>query len=100
MNQDRRPTEFELYGNQPRVHAIAFTVRLQIHDARRQRKDGMRRSVSVNGHHRVSGRPTGISDYYLWTDVRRVGGSGCINAPKSTTSRWLLEAGGFERIPF
>ena len=97
---DRRPTEFELYGNQPRVHAIAFKVRLEINDARRHSKDAMRRCVNVNGHNRVSGRPTGIDDYFIWTNVRRVGRSCCSSAPKSATKRWLLAAGGFECCPF
>lgn len=96
----RRPTEFELYGNQPRVHSIAFEVRQEIQKARRHSKDAMRRRVDVNGKSRVSGRPTGIDDYFVWTNVRRVGRTCCSNAPKSPTKRWLLAAGGFECCPF
>lgn len=97
---ERRPTEFELYGNQPRVHAIAFKVRLKINDARRHRKEAMCRCVNVNSRNRVSGRPTGVDGYFIWTNVRKVGRSCCSNAPKSTTTRWLLAAGGFECCPF
>lgn len=97
---DRRPTEFELYGNQPRVHAIASNVRLEINTARRHSKDAMRRRVNVNDHNRVSGRPSGIDNYFIWTNVRKVGRSCCTNAPKSPTKRWILAAGDYECCPF
>jgi hypothetical protein len=96
---DRRPTEFELYGNQPRVHEIAFNVRLEITEARRHHKDAMRRRVHVNYHHRVSGREL-YGDYYLWHGNRCAGGSHCTNPPKSPTARWLVDVGGFVPYPF
>lgn len=96
---DRRPTEFELYGNQPRVHAIAWNVRFEITEARRRVKDAQRRSVDVNKHHRVSGRDRSC-DYFLWVDFRHAGGSHSTNPPKSPTERWLMTSGGYERCPF
>lgn len=97
---DRRPTEFELYGNQPRVHAIAFNVRLEITEARRRIKDARRRSTEVNDHDRVSGRPTDIDSHFIWTKSRRVGRTNCSNAPKSPTELWLITTGGYECCPF
>lgn len=97
---DLRPTEFELYGNQPRVHAIAWKVRLEITEARRRIKDCRRRSTEVNGHDRVSGRRTDIDSYFIWSKSRRVGRTNCNNAPLSPSERWLIAAGRYECCPF
>jgi len=97
---DRRPTEFELYGNQPRVHAIAFKVRQEINDVIRHRKEAMRRTTDLNGHNRVSGRPASGGDYFLWAKALRVGIRYTSNQPKSVNERWLIVAGGFECCPF
>lgn len=96
---DRRPTEFELYGNQPRVHAVAWNVRFEITEARRRTKDARRRSVDVNNHHRVSGRELS-GDYLSWNGSLHPGGSHWTNPPKSPTVRWLVASGGYERCPF
>lgn len=83
-----------------RVHSIAFNARMEIAEARRRAKDAMRRSVIVNGHHRVSGRPHDGDSYFRWTNGHRRAGRGYYsNAPKSPTTRWL-EVAGYHCAPF
>lgn len=96
---DRRPTEFELYGNQPRVHAIAWKVRFEITEAHLRIKDHRRRSTTVNGHDRVSGRRTDVDSYFIWPKSRRVGRP-CSSAPLSPSERWLIAVGRYECCPF
>lgn len=83
-----------------RVHEIAFNARYEITEARRRAKDAMRRSVIVNGHHRVSGRPHDGNSYFRWTKGHRLaGGTYYSNAPKSPSKRWLIAA-GYDSVPF
>lgn len=83
-----------------RVHVIAFNARYEITEARRRAKDAMRRSVIVNGRHRVSGRPHDGDSYFMWTNGHRRAGRGYFfNAPKSPSKRWLIAA-GYTRVPF
>lgn len=82
------------------VHEIAFNVRMEIAEARRRAKDAMRRSVIVNGRHRVSGRPHDGDSYFRWTNGhRRAGRTYYSNAPKSASKLWL-DGNGYSGVPF
>ncbi len=83
----------------PHVHEIAHKVRFEASWRREETRRAMKRSVSINFHHRVSGREV-AGGVYLWTGVRKAGGYRSTNPPKSPTTKWLIAFGGYQEMPF
>lgn len=92
--------DFTVYGNQPKVIAVAWNTRVQIEAQRNDRRRAIKRSTSVNGLTRVSRRPDVCAeDTWHGEKPFRSLRSWFSAAPKSPAAHWLAGQ-GYQRFPF
>jgi hypothetical protein len=93
--------DFTEYDNQPKTICAAFETRGRIWAIRHKKAKPMKRSTSVNGTERISGRVDFLQDrsWHMASPVRRVGRSVFSLAPKSPADHWL-QRHGYQQCPF
>ena len=92
--------DFSVYGDQPKVIAIAFKTRIEIQADRNTQKQSMKRRTAHAGVVRSSGR-VDVAEPDAWNRLRST--KKCRSwysaAPRSPSDHWLA-CHGYQKFPF
>jgi hypothetical protein len=84
----------------PKVHFVAWLARIELRSKREHMARSMKRTKSVDGIVRASGRTDVCeADAWLTHNPVRKGRSWLSAAPRSTAAHWLLRQ-GYVQFPF